>query len=608
VAANSFEMLQNEVRLNNRMLESLNNVVKTITLRLDFDTKTIPISRVDSRVFNQALANLKITFDVDDADWDNLPSEAEETGDQALRFKWLIDREDNRDNCAAYMGYLGAFPWPNGFIILDVSRQKDLLKTGFTGFSFGGTIDVVLTTADGSAAGAFIGNIFLGIELKKPSGTGSVKTYHKQVIVQHLSASFRCPDIRVLTLLTDLNDLWCFFWLGPDGCICKRKTDVAGSKFLVKNMFNLEAASNCPEGFQSRLSWNDFIRDHHSSARRGIPGRSDGDGDDGNSNTNADSKKSSTDDDGDMNRGDVQGGSKDSIPGSTKAVDTGKTAKGAVHKSEWNDGPLSAYYHEDLLDLLDEQEFSELVFKASIEAIYPGCFTSTANEGKGNSSSLRLTEMNLIRHNAMLGGSLKRHSREVSPVKSPLHLADTEFASSSPQKKQPRSTHTTLASTPNTKLEVPGPDSRSVADMESEWIAGTEAGNSKALKLLIPPPVAAVPTLRHPEPCVLSESFESNCPVHVTKDKFTGVSKLRASSEAAQSDSVLLPSYFSASQVRRVRKAAADRESSSVSGDSGGEDALVSEQASQDAWGKPGGWTTTRTGHRPSLSPSREVS
>jgi hypothetical protein len=302
----------------------------------------------------------------------------------------------------------------------------------------------------------------------------------------------------------------------PVGVHNQAISDENAFKEIIQEVKSLKSEVNCTEGFQCRLSWNDFIRDHRSSEWRRIPGGNDGD--DGSSNTNADSTKSSTDDDGDMSRGDVQGVSKDSIPGSTKAVDTGKTAKGAVHRSEWNDGPLSAYYHEDLLDLLDEQEFSELVFKASIEAIYPGCFTSTANEGKGNSSSLRLTEMNLMRHNAMLGDSLKRRSREVSPVKSPLHLADLEFASSSPQKKQPRSTHTTPASTPNTKLEVLGPDSRSVADMESEWIAGTEAGDSKALKLLIPPPVAAVPTLRHPEPCVLSESFESNCPVHVTND------------------------------------------------------------------------------------------
>jgi hypothetical protein len=217
----------------------------------------------------------------------------------------------------------------------------------------------------------------------------------------------------------------------------------------------------------------------------------------------------------------------------------------------------------------------------------------------------------------LLAAFSKRRRREVIPMESPVHLADTDFSSSSPTKKQPRSAHTTPASTPDTKPETSAVDTRSIADSESEWTVGTEAGDSMALKSLVPPSAAAAVSLRHPEPWVLSESFERDRPVNITKDMLTGqwsgrVSNLRTSAGAAQSDSVLQPSYFSASQERRVRKAAADRESSSVSGedDSGGEDSLVFEQAHQDAWGRPGDWSPARTRQRAS-SPhptSRELS
>jgi hypothetical protein len=195
----------------------------------------------------------------------------------------------------------------------------------------------------------------------------------------------------------------------------------------------------------------------------------------------------------------------------------------------------------------------------------------------------------------------KSRRREVIPVESPLHLADTDFSASSPQKKPSRSTHTTPASTPDSKPEAA--DSRSFADSESEWTVGTEAGDSMALKSLVPPSAAASVSLRHPEPWVLSESFERDRPVNITKDMLTGqwsgrVSNLRASTGAAHSDSVLQPSYFSASQERRVRKAAADRESSGDDEEeSGGEDALVFEQAHA-AGGRPGAWSPARTRHR----------
>jgi hypothetical protein len=517
--------VQNDMKRVSFDVQELRDNVQTLSLIADNEAKTIPISGVSSGVFTRALANLKLLLSEIDAEWRNLPSEAEDTSDQSFCFEWTRDKEDNPRNRAKYMEYLGTFPWPDGYRIVDVVSQKNLLKTSFGGFSFGGTIDVVLTTTDGATDDALSGKVFLGIELKKPSNSATDLTYQKQVIIQHLSASYLFPDTKVLTLLTDLNDLWCFFWLDQSGCICKRNTNVTLSKFLVKNMFDPDVESLCPVGFQSRLSWNDFIQAHDGNVWDRIPVGDGEDRDDGNSSASADGTLSSKDDDGDINSSDVQGESKDENRGITNAVDIGKTAKRAACRGEWNDNPFSGY-SEDLLALLDKQEFSELIFKASIYAIDPSCFTSTGtkNEDQDNSSTLRLTSMNLMRHNAMLSGRQKRWRREVIPVVSPLRLADMDFYSSSSRKKLPCSTHTTPASTPDSKPEAVAADSRSVADIELERTVGARVGDSMALESLIPPSAAA-PEL-HPaprsEPWVLSESVERDRPVNITKGMLTG--------------------------------------------------------------------------------------
>ena len=203
--------------------------------------------------------------------------------------------------------------------------------------------------------------------------------------------------------------------------------------------------------------------------------------------------------------------------------------------------------------------------------------------------------------------ALKRRRREaVIPVERAVLNDDDDL---SPKKRPRPALSSTPASTPETtKEEAPPPatntDSRSVADSESEWTVGTEAGDSMALKSLVPPAAA----LHHPEPWgVWAESFERDRPVAISKDMLTGqwsgrVTHLRHSAAAAQSDSVLQPSYFSASQERRVRKAAArDRtigaedEEDSVAA----EDALVF-QAHEDAWGRH-----CSRGEEPTTSPSR---
>jgi hypothetical protein len=105
----------------------------------------------------------------------------------------------------------------------------------------------------------------------------------------------------------------------------------------------------------------------------------------------------------------------------------------------------------------------------------------------------------------------------------------------------------------------PGPGERSVAaDSESDWTVATEAGDSMALKSIHPIPTAPITVHPNDKEFVFSESFQRDRPVNISKDMLTGAFSGRAivnttNARGYQSESVLQPSHFSASQERRVR-------------------------------------------------------
>ena len=90
-------------------------------------------------------------------------------------------------------------------------------------------------------------------------------------------------------------------------------------------------------------------------------------------------------------------------------------------------------------------------------------------------------------------------------------------------------------------------DSASIAESESSFTVNTEAGDSMALKSL--------PTTAQAQDFVASESFERDLRVSLRKDMLTSawIEQAPGSGRAAQQESVLAPSHFSASQERMTR-------------------------------------------------------
>lgn len=216
--------------------------------------ESICISSIRTTTYKQVRQYLDIKLEP--AKWEQLPNDIQDVDDRSAGFfRWLPDDENSPANRTAYMEYLNSFSWPEGFGLVDLALEKDLLCSRFADFSFSGTIDVALATLGVIREDIVEYNILLGIELKKP--VESKETYHSQIVMQHLCAARQNPDTGVLTLLTDLNKLWCFFWFGRPRKIFKRTTSIAQAKFLLKNLFNSEVEGHCPEAFHSRLSWND---------------------------------------------------------------------------------------------------------------------------------------------------------------------------------------------------------------------------------------------------------------------------------------------------------------------------------------------------------------
>lgn len=223
-------------------------------LRSEYES--ISISCVPYNVYLKVLQYLRMKLE--GAKWDRLPN------DTTLKlvddfpagfFCWSSGDENTPANRTAYMEHLNRFPWPEGCELVNVASKNDLLSQRFADFSFTGTIDVALSATGNIRANVVGYNILLGITLKKPVECEVI--YHNQVVMQHLCSSCQNPNTGVLTLLTDLNELWCFFWFGSPWSIFKCCANIMEAKFLLKNMFNSEVKDCCPEGFHSRLSWYD---------------------------------------------------------------------------------------------------------------------------------------------------------------------------------------------------------------------------------------------------------------------------------------------------------------------------------------------------------------
>jgi len=138
-------------------------------------------------------------------------------------FQWLEDvDEDSVANREAYMKYLRTMlQIPGDYDLVDAQPKKTLLSLDqhdeiVESIRLKGSTDVVIAKSEHVHNDAVRNNIEALLELKKPKNM-SLKDHTPQTICEHVAASYLNPKHPVVSVLTDLNKEWTFFWFAFDG-------------------------------------------------------------------------------------------------------------------------------------------------------------------------------------------------------------------------------------------------------------------------------------------------------------------------------------------------------------------------------------------------------
>jgi hypothetical protein len=347
--------------------------------------ETLVLSKINTEPYNATLkrVGLKLTG----ADWD---AEPHSPPDEPM-FTWLEPKEDSIENRLAYMAHLREhFVWPNGCDLIDCNGQPELLSVTEQGcFKALGNIDVVVASEKNVRQRTIRQNIRTGIELKKDT---DVANHEKQVVVQHLAASTLNPGEGILTLMTDLNNRYHFYWFSGSepGVLYKYMSGPTGAKFLLEHMFDNakdSSESELPTEFLDRGTWFAFTGTGLGTIAESLSREQDdrdheGEGA-GDSSDNAKREEKSGD-----------GGV------SKRGRKRGRNLGGATQRAtvDGNMLRLDVANELDLLDFYDKEEQRETLFRHLIQHCVPRVAYVPDDAARNG-----LSEADLRSHNATLG-------------------------------------------------------------------------------------------------------------------------------------------------------------------------------------------------------------
>ena len=230
------------------------------------EAETISLSNVNTKTYE--LVGSSLDLKLKGCIWNTQP----EGLASPPNFVWNSNlTEAHASNRSLYMSHLREqFTWPSLHTLVDCNEAgqgyKNLLNTrNFDGtHSTSGNIDVVVVEEVDARNETIKQNIKAGIELKK---TGNNGDHERQVILQHLAASSLNPDFGMLTLMTDLNTRWHFYWFaaaGKKNFMLKLKTNRQEAAFLLEHMFDdpdtVDPALCFPLDFLKRGTWTSFFQ------------------------------------------------------------------------------------------------------------------------------------------------------------------------------------------------------------------------------------------------------------------------------------------------------------------------------------------------------------
>jgi hypothetical protein len=256
-------------------------IVSELVERLDSKANTTSMSGVTVRKKEALMKSLALRIEA--ADWLN-PTAA----DDVDGYSWTPADEDEDSQRAAYMVFLRSFiAMPAAYGLFDCVKSATLLSVpSLAGHKLRGTTDVVVAKLKHITERVVKNNIDSVIELKKPKNLLK-KNYGKceaQAIIEHVAASFLAPTQAIVTVLTDLNSQWIFYWFASSKRVLLKKSVArAEARFLLSHVVESSSsdATMFPQDFLARGSWERCFADPLSTIAENVANDDDDDaGDD----------------------------------------------------------------------------------------------------------------------------------------------------------------------------------------------------------------------------------------------------------------------------------------------------------------------------------------
>ena len=218
-------------------------------------------------------------------------------------FLWREGDEDSEKNRLAYMDYLrNMLQIPEDYSLADVQPDKQLLSVELfremtESRKVSGTTDVAIAKSRHVQNNVVRNNIEALLELKAPKNMRQ-KDHSPQTICEHFAASYLNPNHAVVSVLTDLNATWIFFWyaIGEDDStmslyrLVLHGDKAAGEgKYLLDSLHDNSVGETLPTTFAERQPLQAVLDDliRQKRAQKDLDGDND-------HNRNQDSRPSSS--------------------------------------------------------------------------------------------------------------------------------------------------------------------------------------------------------------------------------------------------------------------------------------------------------------------------
>ena len=223
------------------------------------------------------------------ASWLNRPAVSQRVDG----FSWLKGDEHVIENRTAYMAYLnGILQIPATHALADAQPNRalltvELLREMQESRKISGTTDVAIAKSEHVRNKAIRNNIETLLELKKPKNLRK-KDHTPQTVGEHFAASYLNSKHPVVSVLTDLNTSWTFFWFAieedhSDVALYKLHLDggeaAAEAKYILDSLFDDESSGDTlPTTFSNRLSFQAVLDRVVQNKKKRMRREFDGDG------------------------------------------------------------------------------------------------------------------------------------------------------------------------------------------------------------------------------------------------------------------------------------------------------------------------------------------